>query len=141
MKKLISLTIASGLALAITGCAAQPTVADAMKIDVKDVCNVEKNGIAKVLATAKAYNPIAVKKQHEFMRFGATTSAYIKGIEAAIKSGSKTAHVVGKKKKIQKYDLAMATHRACSFAVRAVQLGEESKSTYRLVIPGDGFKY
>ncbi len=141
MKKLISLTIASGLALALTGCTSQPTVAAAMKLDVKNVCNVEKNGIAKVLATAKAYNPIAVKKHHEFMRFGATTNAYIKGIEAAIKSGSKTAHVVGKKKKIQKYDVKFATQRACTFAVRSVQLGEETKSTYKMVIPGSGFKY
>ena len=140
MKKLISLTIASGLALALTGCG-QPTASDVAKLDVKKVCDVNTLGAAKVLATAKMYNPIAVKGNYEFMRFHVKTSGYISAVEKALKSGSKTTHLIGKKKKVQKIDTKFAAQRACTFAIRAVQEHVSAKSTWRMSVPGDGFKY
>jgi len=142
MKKIYSLTIASLLGLALVGCTNQPIgPVKVSKLDVAKVCNVEKNGLASVLAKAKVYNKIAVKHQVEFRRLGVTNSKAIQGIEAAIKKGSKTIQVVGNKKKIQKYDLDYATQRACKFAIRALQQENEANTAWRLAVPGDGFKY
>jgi len=141
MKKLINLTIASSLAVFFAGCSNQPTTPkqvatdSLMSLNVAKVCDVKNNGIKKVLATAKKYNKIAVKHQVEFMRFGASTTAYIKGIDAAIKSGSSTANVK-QKKKVVKFDINYATTRACKFALSALQQEVEAKA-----VPGDGFKY
>ena len=142
MKKIYSLTIASLLGLALVGCTSQPSgPTNVSKLDVANVCNVGKNGVASVLAQAKIYNAIAVKHQVEFKRLGVTTSKAIKGVEAAIKKGSKTVHVVGKKKKVQKFDLNYATERACKFAIRALQQEQEASKNWRKAVPGDGYKY
>ena len=175
MKKLYSLTIAAGLALALAGCAGNnastpsgdkdgdgvANISDqcpntpagtkvskdgckiytsVLDLNVKEVCNVKANGLESVLAVAKKYNPTAVKHKVEFMRFGASTSAYIKGAEAAIKSGSAKANVK-QKKKVVSMPTTYATWRACTFAVSALQQEAEAKSTWRLAVPGDGFKY
>ncbi len=145
MKKIYSIAIASALALSFSGCTNEPAPASVKKvdvntIDVKKVCDVKANGLANVLAQAKLYNPTAVKHKVEFMRFGASTRAYIKGAEAAIKSGSATANIK-QKKKVVKMKTDYATWRACSFAIRALQQEHEAKSTWRKSVPGDGFKY
>jgi len=145
MKKIYTLATASMAALVFVGCtSATPpkknTTLDIAKLDVTKVCSIKENGLKQVLATAKTYNKIAVKHQVEFMRFGASTTAYIKGIDAAIKSGSSTANVK-QKKKVVKFDINYATTRACKFALSALQQEIEAKSTWRLAVPGDGFKY
>ena len=142
MKKILNITIAAGLALALAGCSGNnaPEMSNVSDVNTKQVCSVEKNGLESVLATAKKYNKIAVADQVEFMRFGASTSAYIKGVEAAIKSGSKTTHVK-QKKKVRKFDTNFATWRACTFAVSSLQLAEKSKQNWRQAVPGDGLKY
>ena len=53
------------------------TASEISKLDVKKECNVETNGIEKVLATATKYNEIAVKNKVEFMRLGMKASQYI----------------------------------------------------------------
>jgi hypothetical protein len=159
MKKLIGLTLASGLTLLLTGCTSGNTpkkekIAEltalqiqdkiekvAVQADVREVCNIDKNGLKMVLNIAKIFNPIAVKGNYEFMRFHVKTSGYISAVEKALKSGSKTTYLIGKKKKIQKVDTKFAAQRACIFAIRAVQEHISSKSTWRMSIPGDGFKY
>jgi len=175
MKKLYSITIAAGLALALSGCAGNnastpsgdkdgdgvANISDqcpntlagtkvskdgckiytsVLDLDVHKVCSVKDNGLESVLAIAKKYNPMAVKHQVEFMRFGASTTAYIKGAEAAIKSGSATANIK-QKKKVVKMDTNYATWRACTFAVTALQQEAESGKNWRESVPGDGFKY
>ncbi len=135
MKKLI-ISIAALATLSYAG--------DIMKIDVKTTCDVKKNGVEKVLAVAKEYNPQAVKKGLEFKRLGVKNSAAIKAIEATVKAKKKEVVVEVKKKgkvKKQKFALDFATERACKFAVRALQQDVEADSTYRAAIPGDGYKY
>ena len=142
MKKIYSLTIASLLGFALVGCTSQPSgPTNVSKLDVAKVCNIEKNGLTTVLANAKIYNAIAVKHQVEFKRLGVTNSKAIKGIEAAIKKGSKTVEVVGKKKKIQKFDLNYATQRSCKFAIRALQQEQEASKNWRKALPGGEFTY
>ena len=146
MKKIYSIAAATTLALVLSGCGQsvstpkKVTVSDAVKLDVAQVCNVKANGVESVLATAKLYNPLAVKKQVEFMRFGASTRAYIKGVEEAIKSGSATANVK-QKKKVVKFKIDFAAWRACTFAVSALQQSAEAESTWKAAVPSDGFKY
>jgi len=144
MKKIYNLTIASLLALAFAGCGGgvmTPDASPALKLDVKTTCNVKANGIEKVLATAKMYNPIAKKKEIEFHRFGVKASQYISKTEAAIKKGEKRVSLVGKKKKVYKMSVEKAASRACTFAIRALQVDHESQTSWRLAVPGDGFKY
>ena len=152
MKKLYSITVATGLALALTGCGGpsapksstkMDTTSSLMKLDTKKVCDVKANGIKNVIATAKKYNMIASKHGVEFRRLGVNNSSLIASVEAAIKSGAKTVQPITIKKK--KFKPALETNyaavRACKFAVRALQQEEEGKSTWRLAVPGDGFKY
>lgn len=145
MKKLYTTALAAGLAVSLTACAGTAqtvSVASAAKVDVKDVCSVEKHGIANVIATAKAYNTVAQKEGVEFRRLGINNSSAIAAVEAAIKSGAKTVSpkdIKGKTK--QKFKTDYAAWRACSFAVRALQQKHEAESTWRLAVPGDGFKY
>ena len=143
MKKLYTITIAAGLAVSLSGCFGPKvaTAADAYKMDAKSTCDVSKHGVEKVLAVAKLYNPIAVKNEVEFRRLNVKNSGYISAIEKALKAKSKTVHLVGKKKKIQKMDINWATQRSCTFAIRALQQQNEAKSTWRMSVPGDGFKY
>jgi len=51
---------------------------DASKLDVKKVCDVKANGLEKVIAVAKKYNPEAVKLGVEFKRLGIKNSEYIR---------------------------------------------------------------
>ena len=65
-------------------------------------------------------------------------------IEEALKSGAKEVnpmHFKGKKRSKTKLAVDYATWRACSFGLRALQQKEEAKTTWKLAVPGDGFKY
>lgn len=115
-----------------------------VKTDVKDVCNVEKLGIEKVLESAKKYNESAIKEDVEFRRLNVNNSDLIISIDEALKNGSKDVnpmHFQGKKRSKTKLAVDYATWRACSFALRALQQKHEAKNTWRLAVPGDGFKY
>ena len=147
MKKLYTLTLAAGLAFGLTACtggASAPTkmatVADAVKIDVAKTCNAKVNGAQAVLDVAKKFNPLAIEKQVQFMRFGAKTSEYIRATQEAINKGSKTASVKQKKKTV-KFETNYAADRACKFAVRALQQNHEAQTTWHEDVPGDKFKY
>ena len=117
---------------------------DAAKLDVKKVCDVKANGLDKVLAVAKKFNPEAIKLDIEFKRLGIKNREYIKALEAAVKAKSKETVIKYKKKgkeKTKKFPTDYAAWRSCTFAVRALQLHEEGKKTWKLAVPGDGFKY
>jgi len=119
-------------------------LSDAVKLDVKQACDVKANGIEAVLATAAKYNPEAVKLGVEFKRLGVTNSNYIKTTTEAAKAKKKEVVLEYKKKgKVKKQKLATdyAAWRACHFAIRALQQKAEAESTWRLAVPGDGYKY
>jgi len=118
------------------------SASDISKLDVKKECNVEANGIEKVLATAAKYNEIAVKNKVEFMRLGMKASQYIEAVDAALKSGAKTIDIVDvKKKKTGEEPIEFGAWRACSFAISALTQQEEAKTTWKLASPSDGYKY
>ena len=127
----------TGTKVSKDGCKIYETAID---LNEYKLCNVNANGIETVIATAKKYNTIAVAHKVEFMRFGASTSAYIKGVDEAIKSGSDTANVK-QKKKVVKFDTSYAAQRACKFAVAALKLEAQSKLNWKDAVPGDGYKY
>ena len=140
MKKTI-LKFATATALLTYGLV-NATASDISNLDVKKECNVEANGIEKVIATAAKYNEIAVKNKVEFMRLGMKASQYIEAVEGALKTGAKNIDIVDdKKKKASEATIEFAAWRACSFAISAVTEEEEGKKTWREAIPGDGFKY
>jgi len=150
MKNTIKFSIVSTAALLFfAGCATSnsPTPMTnngVMKLDVAKVCNPDTNSLQSLIDLAKKYNPIAVKEEVEFKRLGITNRIYIKDTEAAIKRGDKVTVLHYKKKgkaKTKKMATSKAAWRACTFAIRAVQEHEEAANTYRLAIPGDGFKY
>ena len=119
-------------------------VSDATKLDVKQACDVKANGIDAVLATAAKYNAEAVKLGVEFKRLGVTNSNYIKTTTEAAKAKKKETVLEYKKKgKVKTHKMATdyAAWRACTFAIRALQQKAEAEDTWRLAIPGDGFKY
>ncbi len=139
MKKLI--ITATALSFAFVSANALQEVA---KIDVKDVCKVEKVGAPKALEVAKKYNPEAIKLGVEFKRLGIKNREYIKALEEAIKAKKKETVVKYKskgKEKTKKFDTNFLAERACKFAVRALQQVNEAEKTWRLAVPGDGFKY
>lgn len=139
MKKLLKVTLAVSVAFSLSSFLQASEVS---KLDVKKTCDVKANGINKVIANADKYNAIAKKQGLEFMRLGMKTSQYISGAKAAVKSGSKTVDVLDKKKKkTGTVSTDYAAWRACSFAIRALQQGEEAKKTWALAVPGSGFKY
>jgi hypothetical protein len=118
------------------------SASDISKLDVKKECNVEANGIQKVLATAAKYNKIAIKNEVEFMRLGMKASQYIEAVDAALKSGAKTIDIVDvKKKKTGEESIEFGAWRACSFAISALTQEEEAKTTWKLASPSDGYKY
>lgn len=118
------------------------TASEISKLDVKKECNVEANGIEKVLATATKYNEIAVKNKVEFMRLGMKASQYIEAVDAALKSGAKNIDIIDdKKKKTGETTVEYATWRACSFAISALTQQEEGKKAWKLASPTDGYKY
>lgn len=147
MKKILTTSIAI-VTIAATSVFAHNhghlTPEKSVKLDVKDVCNVEKHGIEKVLANAKKYNKSAIKEDVEFRRLNVNNSDLIISIDEALKSGAKEVnpmHFKGKKRSKTKLAVDYATWRACSFGLRALQQKQEAKSTWRLAVPGDGFKY
>lgn len=130
----ISALLASGLVNA--------TASEISKLDVKKECNVEANGVEKVLATASKYNEIAIKHNVEFMRLGMKASQYIEAVDAALKSGAKTIEIVDdKKKKTADATIEYGAWRACTFAISALTQEEEAKKTWKLASPSDGYKY
>ena len=141
MKKL-TLKVLTSIALLSSGLASA-NAGEFSKIDVEKVCNVKANGIETVIATAKKYNTIAIEKGLEFRRLTVNNSGLITSVEEAIKSKAKMVNPKTFKGKASKTKLEtnFAAHRSCKFAIRALQQGEEAKSTWRLAIPGDGFKY
>jgi hypothetical protein len=151
MKKLYNITVATSLAFVMSGClgiGSSITPMSSTKVDVKDVCNVQKHGIENVLDTAKAYNAVAKKKGVEFRRLNVNNSDLIVSVEEALKTGAKQVnpvHFKSKPNKIKKSKTKLKTDyaawRACSFAIRALQQVHEAESTWRSAVPGDGFKY
>ena len=135
MKKLINLTIAATAVLTLT------TSLHAM--DERKDCDVKANGIEKVIATAKKYNAEAKKKGLEFRRLKVNNTDLIIAVEEAIKTGAKEVNpknFKGKKSKT-KLETNYAATRACKFAITALTQAEEAKTTWRLAVPGDGYKY
>ena len=138
MKKLF---IAAAVSVAVANAG---LVDEAAKLDVKKVCDVKANGAAKVLAVAEKFNPEAVKLGVEFKRLGITNRNYIKYTKEAIKAKKKEVvikYTEKKKEKTKKFPTDFAAWRACTFAVRALQQVKEAEKTWRLAVPGDGFKY
>lgn len=136
MKKLINLTIAATAAFTLT------TSLHAM--DGKKDCDVKANGIAKVIATANVYNDQAKKKGLEFRRLNVNNTDLIKSVEEAMKTGAKEVnpmHFKGKKKSKTKLETNYAAERACRFAIAALTQNQEAQTTWRLAVPGDGYKY
>lgn len=112
------------------------------KLDVKKECNVEANGVEKVIATAAKYNEIAVKNNVEFMRLGMKTSQYIEAVNTSLKSGSKNIDIVNDKKvKTSEATIEFGAWRACSFAINALVQEERAKKEWKLASPSDGYKY
>jgi hypothetical protein len=139
MKKII-LTLATVSVSFVTA----SLLEDAAKLDVKKVCDVKANGLAKVLNVAKKYNPEAIKLGIEFKRLGVKNREYIKYTDKAIKAKKKETVIKYKskgKEKTKKFATDYAAWRACTFAVRALQQKVEAEKTWRLAVPGDGFKY
>ena len=138
MKKILLASVL-GLSIASAG-----LVEDAAKLDVKKVCDVKANGAAKVVAVAKKFNPEAVKLGVEFKRLGIKNRLYVKAVEEAVKAKKKEVVIKykdKKKDKVKKFPLDYAAWRTCTFAVRALQLHKEADKTWRLAVPGDGYKF
>jgi hypothetical protein len=115
---------------------------DISKIDVKKECNVEVNGVAKVIATAAQYNDIAVKHNVEFMRLGMKASQYIEAVNEALKTGAKNIDIVNDKKvKTGEATIEFGAWRACSFGINALIQEERAKKDWKLASPSDGYKY
>ncbi len=134
MKKLIQLIVASTVALTTSLYA----------MDVKKECNVKANGIDKVIANAKMYNDKAKKAGLEFRRLNVNNSDLIASVEEALKTGAKEVnpmHFKGKKRSKTKLETSYAAWRACSFAISALTQADEAKNSWRLAVPGDGYKY
>ena len=143
MKKLINLTAAATIAVLMSGCVtSEPSLAPAAKLDVDKVCSISASGINSVVETAVQYNAIAKANGVEFMRLGMKNTQYIEAVQEAIKTKAPTINIVDKKKKVTgTMSTEDAAQRACRFSVVALQQAVEAKSTWRLAIPGDGFKY
>jgi len=152
MKKLYTLAITSAIALSLAGCAGGSnglSPADAAKMDPNNVCNITKdNTLETVLANAKAYNAAAIKEKVEFRRLNVNNSSLINSIDEALAAGKtqvNPVHYKSKPEKIKrsktKLEINYATERACKFGLAALTQKHEANATYRLAIPGDGFKY
>jgi hypothetical protein len=146
MKKIYSLAITSIVAFSLAGCMGGPnslTPAASVKLDQREVCNVSKLGIETVLANAKVYNAAAIKEKVEFRRLGVNNSDLIIAVEEGLKAKATTVTPNDFKKKPtkDKFPIEYAAHRACTFGLSALQQKHEGKSTWRLAVPGDGYKY
>ena len=139
MKNIFKLTaISAVLSLSLTSLGAE----DFSKLDVKKECDVQSNGVEKVIQTAEKYNKIAKEHKVEFMRLGMKASQYIEAVQGAIKSGAKNIDIVDDKKvKTSEATVEFGAWRACSFAISALTQEEEAKKTWRESVPGDGYKY
>ncbi len=136
MKNLLKITIAALAVCTLT--------TSSYAADVQKECNVKANGINSVIAAANKYNAMAKKQGLEFRRLNVNNTDLIKAVEAGIKSGAKEVnpmHFKGKKPSKTKLEINYAAARACSFAISALEQAKEAKNTWRLAIPGDGFKY
>lgn len=139
MKNLLKLTAAVGVAFTLTACVStSPTLPNE-----KNECSIQENGISDVIASAKKYNEIAKAKGLEFRRLGVNNSDLIISVEEAIKTGAKEVNPKDFKGKTSKTKLETnyAAQRACKFAITALSQAEEAKTTWRLAVPGDGYKY
>jgi hypothetical protein len=118
-------------------------LAPASSITTKEACDIKTHGVAKVLETAKAYNKVAQKKGLEFRRLGVNNSALITSVEEALTTGAAEVNPKDFKDKATKFKFKTeyAAWRACSFAISALQQADDAKDTWRLAVPGDGFKY
>lgn len=150
MKNLFNISLALVVGFSLFGCAklykpsnhSESSYASVMKINTRYACDVQKNGVNKVLALAEKYNPIDIKKGIEFMRFDVPTSEYIRATKQAVKDGSKTVQVFTRKgKKGGKFTVAFAAYRSCAFAVEALKQHIQAQTTWKLAAPGYGLKY
>ena len=144
-KKFTNLTIAAIAAISFTACAStsEPSLESAAKLDLKKECSVEAVGIENVIATAKKYNAVAKQNGVEFRRLKVNNTDLIIAVEEAIKTGAKEVNpkdFKGKKSKT-KLETNYAAQRACKFAITALTQAQEAKKTWRLAVPGDGYKY
>ncbi|WP_457608526.1 hypothetical protein [Nitratifractor sp.] len=133
------------LSMSLQASDAMKMVEAASKLDVKKVCDVKSQGLDKVVATAAKYNPAAVKLGVEFKRLGITNRVYIKGLEAALKQKPVPKKVTLQykskgKTKSKTFPIDYAAWRSCTFSVRALQQVTEADKTWRMAVPGDGFK-
>jgi len=142
MRKIYTLALASTVAFTLFGCAGNnmntASIQQAAALDVKTACNPSM-GAKALLATAKKFNPIAVKNDAEFMRFGVTNTAAIKATEEAMKAG-KTEVALLKKKKYALTSVDDAAWRTCVFAIRSLQMAANVNG-YHDAVPGDKFTY
>lgn len=136
MKKFINLTIAATAVFTLS--------TSLHAIDEKKECDVKANGIEQVIAKANVYNEQAKKQGLEFRRLNVNNTDLILSVEEAIKTGAKEVnpmHFKGKKKSKTKLEVNFAAERACKFAIAALTQAKEAKTTWRLAVPGDGYKY
>jgi hypothetical protein len=143
MKKIYTLALASTVAFTLLGCANNnstgvASIKQAAKLDVKTACN-PKMGVKALLATAEKFNPIAVKNEIEFMRFGVTNTMAIKATKEAYKSGKSEVALL-KKKKYALTSVKDAAWRTCVFAIRPLQMAANTTG-YHDAVPGDKFTY
>ncbi len=139
MKKLMKLTIATSAALTLT----TSLFADHHMMNEKAMCDVKANGIEKVVATAKKYNEEAKAKKVEFRKQGVNNTDLIIAVEEGIKAGAKEVNPLDFKGKQSKtvIDINYGAERACKFAISALNQAEEGKKTWKMFMPGDGYKY
>ncbi|OCL87925.1 hypothetical protein [Arcobacter porcinus] len=154
MKKILFIIIIIAISVAVyftltakdvkaTTKVAQQVEEDYSTLDVKKECNVEENGLQKVIETAEKYNKIAIEHKVEFMRFGMKNSQYIEVSKNAIAKNEKEVALVDNKGKATGdiVSTEFATWRACSFAISALTQEIQSKKTWRLASPSDEYKY
>lgn len=143
MKKILTIALTTSVALFTFGCAGtSPSVDSASKLVVKDACSVKQHGVAKVLETADMYNKIAIAEGVEYTRLGMKNRTLIKATKEAAKTGAMVQYTDKKGKPTkEKRSVAYSAHRACNFAISAIQQKVEASKEWRLAVPGDGFKY
>ena len=140
MKNIFKLTaISAVLSLSLTSLGAE----DFSKLDVKKECDVQSNGVEKVIQTAEKYNKIAKEHKVEFMRLGMKASQYIESTQEALKNGAKEIAFVDEKAKPtgEMVSIEFGAWRSCSFAISALTQEIQSKENWRMASPSDGYKY
>ena len=140
MKNIFKLTaISAVLSLSLTSLGAE----DFSKLDVKKECDVQSNGVEKVIQTAEKYNKIAKEHKVEFMRLGMKASQYIESTQEALKNGAKEIAIVDEKAKPtgEMVSIEFGAWRSCSFAISALTQEIQSKENWRMASPSDGYKY